>query len=167
MPSTYEPIQTQTLGSAASSITFSSIPDTYTDLVVVVQGTYSTSDAIISLRYNNDTGTNYSQTSMYGNGSSALSYRSIDASSIQVGWYPNPGGAAVVSNMVINVFNYSNSTTYKTSISRGDTTNVQGVAVRVGLWRNTAVINRIDLVMSAGNLQTGTTATIYGILKAA
>jgi hypothetical protein len=163
MTATYEKIATTTLGSAESSITFSSISSAYTDLVVVVQGTYSTSDDIITLTYNNDTGTNYSDTTMYGNGTSALSYRNTTASAIQVGWYPNPGGAAVVSNMVLHIFNYSNTTTYKTNISRADTSNVQGAAARVGLWRSTAAINRIDLIMIAGNLQTGTTATIYGI----
>ena len=163
MTATYEKIATTTLGSAKSSITFSSISSAYTDLVVVVQGTYSTSDDIITLTYNNDTGTNYSDTTMYGNGTSALSYRNTTASAIQVGWYPNPGGAAVVSNMVLHIFNYSNTTTYKTNISRADTSNVQGAAARVGLWRSTAAINRIDLIMIAGNLQTGTTATIYGI----
>ena len=166
MPSTYEKIATTTLGSAASSITFSSIASTYTDLVVVVQGTYSTSDDLISLRYNNDTGSNYSSTSMYGNGTSAASYRTSSATSIQVGWYPHPGGAAVVSQMVLQILNYSNATTYKTNLSRGDTSNVQGTAARVGLWRSTAAINRIDLIMLAGNLQTGTTATVYGIKAA-
>jgi hypothetical protein len=166
MASTYEKIATTTLGSAATTITFSSIASTYTDLIVVVQGTYSTSDDIISLTYNNDTGTNYSSATMYGNGTSAASYRTSSASSIQVGWYPHTGGAAVVSNMVLHIFNYSNSTTYKTNISRADTSNVQGAAARVGLWRSTAAINRIDLTMLAGNLQTGTTATIYGIKAA-
>jgi hypothetical protein len=166
MPSTYEKIATTTLGSAASSITFSSISSAYTDLVVVVQGTYSTSDDLLSLRYNNDTGSNYSSTTMYGNGTSALSYRTTSATSIQVGWYPHPGGAAVISQMVLQILNYSNATTYKTNLSRGDTSNVQGTAARVGLWRSTAAINRIDLIMLAGNLQTGTTATVYGIKAA-
>jgi hypothetical protein len=166
MASTYEKIATTTLGSAASSITFSSIASTYTDLVVVVQGTYSTSDDLLSLRYNNDTGSNYSSTNLYGNGTTTASYRTSSATSIQVGWYPHPGGAAVVSQMVLQILNYSNATTYKTNISRGDTTNVQGTAARVGLWRNTAAINRLDLIMLAGNLQTGTTATVYGIKAA-
>lgn len=166
MASTYEKIASTTLGSAASSITFSSIASTYTDLIVVVQGTYSTSDDLICLRYNNDTGSNYSSTNMYGNGTSAQAYRASNATSIQAGWYPNPGGASVVSNMVSHIFNYSNTTTYKTNISRGDTSNVQGTAARVGLWRSTAAVNRIDLIMLAGNLQSGTTATIYGIKAA-
>lgn len=166
MASTYEKIATTTLGSAASSITFSSIASTYTDLIIIVQGTYSTSDSIITLRYNNDSAANYSDTTMYGNGTSAASYRNTGATSIQVGWYPHPGGAAVVSNTTIQILNYSNATTYKTNICRADTANVQGTAARVGLWRSTAAINRIDLIMSTGNLQSGTTATIYGIKAA-
>ena len=62
MPNTYEPIATNTLGSAASSVTFSSIPSTYTDLIVVMNYANSTGLADVFFRFNGDTGSNYSDT---------------------------------------------------------------------------------------------------------
>ena len=75
---TYTPIATTTLGSAASSYTFSSIPGTYTDLVLVVSGKYSTGTTgttTVQIQVGNtslDTGANYSI--VYLNGSGALSH---------------------------------------------------------------------------------------------
>ena len=62
MASTYEPIATTTLGSAASSITFSSIPATYTDLRLVLVHTPSASTGNAQMQFNSDTATNYSYT---------------------------------------------------------------------------------------------------------
>jgi hypothetical protein len=74
--STYTPIATQTLGSAAASVTFSSIPQGYTDLILVCSPVSTTgSNTFMWIRYNSDTGSNYSLTSMRGNGSTATSFR--------------------------------------------------------------------------------------------
>jgi len=79
MPSTYTPIATTTLGSAASSVTFSSISGAYTDLVLVGAGTLA-SNLYLNVKFNNDTGSNYSRTELYGDGSSAASYRESNQS---------------------------------------------------------------------------------------
>ena len=73
--STYTPIATTTASGSASSVTFSSIPSTYTDLVIVadILGAASTADAV--LRFNSDTTSNYSETVIRGDGSSAASAR--------------------------------------------------------------------------------------------
>ena len=72
--STYTLISSQVLGSSAASVTFSSIPSTYKDLVVRcslrTDRTAATSDAIL-ITLNSDTGTNYSYTSFYGSGTAA------------------------------------------------------------------------------------------------
>jgi hypothetical protein len=73
---TYEAIATQTLGSAAASVTFSSIPSTYTDLVLVCNfETSSNAIAGVYIQFNGDTSTNYSSTNLIGNGSTAESSR--------------------------------------------------------------------------------------------
>jgi hypothetical protein len=72
---TYEAIATQTLGSAAASVTFSSIPGTYTDLVVVIAGTLTTGSDNVSFQLNGDSGANYSVTVLTGDGSTASSGR--------------------------------------------------------------------------------------------
>jgi hypothetical protein len=84
MATTYEPIATNTLSSAVASVTFSSISSAYTDLVLVVNGT-SASAGDFSLQVGNgsiDTGTNYSMTALYGNGSTATSARSSTTSAV-------------------------------------------------------------------------------------
>ena len=65
MATTYEKIATTTLGSAASTITFSSIASSWTDIKLILTGTSSTGGAVI-VRFNNDTGSNYSNTQLYG-----------------------------------------------------------------------------------------------------
>ena len=74
--STYTPIRTQTLSSVTASVTFSSLPQDYTDLILVINGGHnSTLGYGLNVRLNNDTGSNYSSTALRGNGSIADSFR--------------------------------------------------------------------------------------------
>jgi len=168
MPATYEPIATTTLGSAQASYTFNSITGTYTDLVLVVSGTVSVNGESIIVQYNSDTATNYSYTYLYGNGTSALSSRlsakNYAAMTWQVGF-----SSTQESNAIMHIQNYSNSTTFKTSISRGNNANgssLPGAETVVSLWRNTAAITSILVKAGSGNLNTGMTLTLYGIKAA-
>ena len=166
MPKTYEPIATQTLGSAAASVTFSSISGTYTDLVLVIGNlTASATGQGLNLQFNSDTGSNYSVTHLSGNGSSAASGRQTSASNIQAGYAVVGASTTEPSTIIINVQNYSNSTTNKTVIAR---TSLAGseVDANVGLWRNTAAINTIRIFTGSANMQTGSTFTLYGIKAA-
>jgi len=157
MPATYEPIATYTVPSAQASYTFSSIPGTYTDLVLIIQAT--TISANYNLRLNGDTGTNYSYTSIYGTGSAAASYRSSNNTVIGL-TYTSSG----TPTSRIQIQNYSNSTTNKTVLVRqDDITNAAGAVV--GLWRNNSAITSITIV-STGNIPTGTVLTLYGIKAA-
>jgi hypothetical protein len=61
--------------------------------------------------------------------------------------------------------NYSNATTFKTTIARGGSAANLTIA-QVGLWRDTAAINRIDVTTGTGTMNTGTVLTIYGIASA-
>ena len=160
MAKTYEPIATQTLGSAQSSYAFTSIPSTYTDLVLVAMVANSAGSFYeTQVRCNSDSGTNYSFTALYGDGTSAASSRNSNGNRIPVGWNTN----APFVPTIINFQNYANSTTYKTVISRASDTNNR-VSANVGLWRNTAAITRIDVLCEAGaNFITGSTFTLYGI----
>ena len=155
--STYTPIATQTLGSAASSVTFFNIPQGYTDLVLVIQGTHtSTGNNWIGLQYNGDTNTTYSSTVVRGDGSSAISSRNTS---------DNYAGRAIItsaqqSNAIYQIQNYSNSTTYKTCLARS---NGAEVDMSVGLWRNTAAITTVTIVNIGTTFSSGTTFSIYGI----
>ena len=102
MPATYEPIATTTLGSAVNSFTFSSIPNTYTDLVLVVVVPTAASSGTFGLRFNSDTASNYSHTTLSGNGSSAVSYAGDTQTSFIAGDMFSTSG--VVSFMKYNIF---------------------------------------------------------------
>ena len=164
MPATYEPIATTTLGSAAATITFSSIPATYTDLRVALVGNSITSASPTLMRFNNDSGTNYSWTRLLGDGSTTFSSALTSQTSGQLSTtYTGSNPSATF----VDVFSYAGSTN-KTFLANGnyDQNGSGGVGRYVNLWRNTAAINRIDLLLSGASFATGTTATIYGILKA-
>ena len=161
---TYEPIATQTLASAAASVSFTSIAATYTDIIMVATGTASTASSFY-LRVNNDSATNYSFTGLQGNGTAASSYRLTGRSSCEAGaWWTTQN------NVIINFQNYANTTTYKTFLSRSSNAGNM-VEADVHLWRSTSAINRIDVspnstFSGATTFAIGSTFTLYGIAAA-
>ena len=159
--STYTPIATYTTSGTSSSYTFSSIPSTYTDLILVVNGSGSTAmDSYIQV--NGDTGANYSFTRLYGTGSAAGSDRGSSQTSMKAGNFSTSPNANL-----IHFMNYSNSTTYKTVLPRsGDAGSGSAVIGAVGLWRSTAAISSITLFVSAGTISSGAIFTLYGIASA-
>ena len=163
---TYEPIATTTLGSSASNITFSSISQSYTDLIIVVSGNTASGGEVggdVKVGNNSvDTGGNYSMTELYATGSSAASYREASKSYLNV--LLSTSGTSTT-NTILQFMNYSNTTTYKTFVSRS---NVPTISLRtaVGLWRSTSAINIIQIGPYTGSWAAGTTATIYGIAAA-
>tara|TARA_R110000868_G_scaffold8978_3_gene45482 strand:- start:2091 stop:2594 length:504 start_codon:yes stop_codon:yes gene_type:complete len=162
---TYEPIATQTLASAAATITFSSIAATYTDLRVVLVGIDSASGGV-RMTYNGDTSALYSNTQLYGAFSAAYSGRSSSIAYCDLsvlGLYSTPA------LITVDIFSYAGST-FKTNLVTfsGDynAASTDGVARVVNLYRSTNAITSIELKLSAGSYDTGTTATLYGIKAA-
>jgi hypothetical protein len=164
MPSTYEPIATTTLGSAASSVTFSSISSSYTDLVLVSNLYGNGGAANVLVRFNSDTGSNYSSTTITGNGSSASSLRNTSTDSI---FMINSGSSlnGAWGTFIMSVNNYSNATTNKTALARFGAAGNE-VTSTVGLWRNTNAINAIEIRTSSNTYLAGSTFTLYGIKAA-
>ena len=166
---TYTQIASTTL-SSAGTVTFSSIPATYTDLILVVANAVSvaTNTPGPCIVFNGDTTAIYSTTHLEGTGSSALSNRQTAKSYINAGY--NLGLSSSTSEpatVIFNIMNYANTTTYKTTISRYTQTasSYPGTDVTVGLWRSTAAINSININAQTGNFSSGT-FTLYGILAA-
>jgi hypothetical protein len=160
--STYTPLATTTLGSAAASVTLSSISGAYTDLVLVCNATSSSgSPNGLFLQVNSDTATNYSSTRLYGTGSAAASVRESTTDRIMTGWTSSTG----MTTMITHLMNYSNTTTYKTTISR-TSDSVSRVNATVGLWRSTSAITSIKLISEGTNFNSGSTFTLYGIAAA-
>ena len=161
MPSTYTPIATTTLGSSAATITLNSIPSTYTDLVMVFRGNNDAgANRAGYIRFNSDSGTNYSYTLVQGDGSSAGSGRD---SNIAQSFFANVLGDNTMA--IVQVMNYANTTTNKTFLSRGSSASTVAQAI-VGLWRSTSAINTITLSLNASNYASGTTVTLYGVKSA-
>ena len=162
--STYTPIATQTLGSAAASVTFSSISGAYTDLVLVANGT-STSGNNSNLQFNSDTATNYSATALSGDGASATSYRNSSQTSMLIDY--NGNFSTTNTTILISILNYSNATTYKTVLSRANRA-AGGTDALVGLWRSTSAITTVKMSIGGGGnaYAVGSTFTLYGIAAA-
>jgi hypothetical protein len=166
MATTYEPISTQTLGSAASSVTFSSIAGTYTDLILV-SVPIVTAATTFAVRFNSDTASNYSATFLYGDGTSAGSTRFSSQTEIRIS-YVATARTTNTSNIITQIQNYSNATTFKTLLSR-DNAASDGTGAIVGLWRATpAAITSITIIPLSGGsiINTGSTFTLYGIKSA-
>ena len=158
---TYVALQTVTVtGSSTPTIDFTSIPSTYTDLVVEIVATKTTSGTPTIIVNNDSTSGFYSDTYMVGTGSSAVSGRSTSQNSWFLGYSTSGSNQVFLS---LSFQNYANTTTYKTMLARFNTPADQ-VGADVMLWRNTAAINRITLNFS--NWAVGTTATVYGIANA-
>ena len=168
MPLTYDRIATQTLGSSASSVTFSSIPSTYTDLRLVMNYRSNTGIAGSSIQFNGDTGSNYSETFIRGNGSAASSSRFTNSTYLQVGWQ-GWATTTIPQFCTVDIFSYAGST-FKTVVGEDNADrNGAGEVVRfVALWRSTSAITSIVVNENAGggNYAAGSTFTLYGILRA-
>jgi hypothetical protein len=166
MPATYEPIATTTLGSAAATVTFSSIPGTYTDLVLVANfgSASANNDCRITVNSTGGASTAYSYTYLAGSGTAASSGRL--ANNAYVSSYFVIGCSTDPQTITLNFMNYSNTTTNKTFLSRVSSAGKELSAV-VGLYSSTSAITAIQLE-SAGNsspaqFTSGSMFTLYGI----
>lgn len=165
MPKTYEPIATTTLGSATASVTFSSISGSYTDLLLVIQAkTTDANSSRLNGRYNSDTGNNYSYVQLSGDGSTASSARISNFSILDFGGYPSISNTRQAQG-IIHIQSYSNTNVNKTTLIRFDDAGAESIA-RVGLWRNNDAITTISMSFNAGNIDAGSTFTLYGIKAA-
>ena len=157
---TYVALDKKTVTSAVASVEFTGISSAYTDLVIVcAHSNSSTSGVRVQVGNGSiDTGSNYSITYLLGDGSSATSGRAANDGSFDFAYV----AANSESNLIINVMNYANTTTYKSFLTRNNGA-AQGVTARVGLWRSTSAINQIKFAPSTGNFNVGSTFSLYGI----
>ena len=171
MASTYTPIATANGTGSSTVISFTSIPQTYTDLVLVCRTitTAATNNTDIGIRFNSDSSfSSYSRTMLYGTGSAAGSARSTQSqvNEMYIDYYGGMGNATYPGLQIVNIMNYSNTTTYKTTLTRSNNPS-GGMDLLVGLWASTSAITTIDTVVdSNSNLATSTMMTLYGIKAA-
>lgn len=171
---TYVPIATNTFSTNTASVTFSSIPSTYTDLVLVVSGLayYSSSTFIVGdIVLNSDTGTNYSSTIISGfNAATSSRYTSVSAMRQLFEMTANSTDNTLRSTGIMHFMNYANTTNNKTALGRsGSIGSAAGSEVisTVSLWRSTAAINSIEIKNNdSGTGFVAGTFSLYGILAA-
>lgn len=163
MANTYTPIATVTVGSGgAASIDFTNIPQTYTDLHLLVSIREETSaTAVAFIRFNNTT-TNRSERYLQGNGSSAVSGTTTVLQFIAC----QPSDTAnTFGNASIYIPNYTSSN-YKSvssdSVSENNSTTAFSRLV-AGLWSSTSAINQITITTDTGDVAQHSSATLYGI----
>jgi hypothetical protein len=161
---TYEPIATTTLGSTATTVSFTSIPGTYTDLVLITSIKATSANTNQWMRFNSDSGTNYSSTNLYGTGTSALATKSVSQDKINS---VLSGFLTTTENSpgIYNIMNYSDTTTLKTIISRFNNTGVVAQA-EVSIWSSTSAITSIEIFTTPDSFAVGSTLTLYGIKAA-
>jgi hypothetical protein len=150
-------------GSSTNTINFNSISSAYTDLVLVTDLTTTGAGAsyYCLMRFNSDSGANYSLTNLSGDGSTAISNRNTNQTGVYTSYAQITNPDRVISN--INIQNYSNSTTFKTTLVRSNSVGQTSVSTMVCPWRNTNAITSITLTTSANNFGAGSTFSLYGI----
>lgn len=154
MTTAWVPLATTTLGSAASSLTFGSIPSGYRDLQISVKGKRSTDTGGVRVWANGDTTTsNYQRVVMYGNGTDDIGFKNDEAELV----YMDSNDTV----FVIDVMDYSATDKHTTFITRSDEP-AKWVFAIAGRWKNTAAITSIQLASSSGDFVVGTTFSLWG-----
>lgn len=158
---TYTPLANITLSSSASSVTFSSISQAYRDLILVVNGKVVSGSADAYMRFNSDSGTNYSRVRMSGDGSSAVS---AQASSDTQGYIDSYGYLDTNFSYatLVQIMDYPATDKHKTYLSRSNNAGL-GVDALAGRWASTSAITSILVGLSTGSFATGTTMSLFGV----
>lgn len=165
---TYTPLARTTISTATASVTFSSISSSYTDLILIINCGDSLPAETHNFRFNSDTGTNYSLTTLYGNGSTTATARESNRTNGCFAYFV-VADSPVEYMSILHIMNYSNTTTFKAALSRSNrasANNYPGAEAIVNLWRNTSAITSITLFPNAGNFVSGSTISLYGIAAA-
>lgn len=171
MPKTYEPIATHTFATAASTITFSSIPGTYTDLQIIGYFGDSSSGGDSRLYLNGDTGTNYNMNRWWAEYSTGGAIQGQIILSTQTGFWlsQNNANSSDFICSIVDINNYASSSMFKQCTIQNyqsGSTRAQTPTMIGGAWRNTAAITSLTMTCNAGNFPVGSSFAIYGIAKA-
>lgn len=173
MPATYVPITTTTLGSTTASVTFSSLPATYNDLVIIGQGKAQSGSSTlidVGVQFNGDTNSNYSTIKTF-----SLSYSSgtvssaINSTRAETYMDANNTNDALGSGFKIDLFDYNTTYSYKNYLNRAScfTQTDKGVFITASTWKNAAAITSITITATGSSgFYAGTYIALYGIKRA-
>jgi hypothetical protein len=159
-PNSYESIQTVTLGSSSSSVSFTSIPSTYKHLQIRYSLTAAAA-ADTGVRFNSDAGANYSSHLLRGTGTAAQAYTYTSSNQIYAQF--NIGFNTSVA--VIDILDYAstNKNTTIRSLAGWDNNGSGEIDLWGGAWYNTAAVSSIDLVALTTTFSANSKFALYGI----
>lgn len=165
---TFDLISSTTTTGIVGSITFSSIPTTFTDLVIVTRHKHATlTSNSLGMVINGDTGAgNYSWTYFFDNGTTtSQGGRNINYTFFYPGWFVTAGTTEGTVS-VIHLNDYSNTTTYKAYVSRtngySSSTSYPGVELNTGTWRSTAAVTSLQFLIG-GDFAADSVISLYGV----
>lgn len=160
---TFEPIATTTLTSNTNTVSFTGIPNTYTDLLILARCAYQGfGSGDMNIQFNSDTGNNYATTRLLNSGGSAISNTSVNRANI------NSGECGLAFTILeVHIFSYTASVfknVFTSGINPASTDNGYWTA---GSWRNTSAITSVQVRAEVSpTWQAGSTFTLYGITGA-
>lgn len=166
MASTYDPIASQTLGADVATVTFSSIPAEWTDLILTCSMIATVGNAL--LQFNDDSGSNYSTTWVAGYGTNVTNGSRQPNSTSIVGPCVYHGMSSTnFTTATWQIMSYSNTNVFKTTLISGGFAPTE-VNRHVGLWRSTSAISSLKLILNnpSGLFKAGCTFALYGIKEA-
>ena len=169
----FESIATVTVGSGgAATITFSSIPATYTHLQIRIINRGETTLARTSIRFNGDSGTNYTQHIIGADGATVYAFSGTSQTYSEIGVTPDSGATAnAYASFIVDILDYSNSNKNKTirTLSGYDANGSGWIALNSGLWINSNAITSITLQaggIGSGDFNQYSHFALYGIKSA-
>jgi hypothetical protein len=162
---TYEPLATVTAsGSSSTQLVMSSIPSTYTDLVLVISGTSTSTTNNMDITFNGDTTSGlYNRTYMSGYGTGTEGNSAVGQNSIRL--TANGIVTTAPGTYIYFINNYANTVTGKTIVGRSNNADY-GTDMVIGLWNSASAITSITLSLTGSNFSSNTKFTLYGIANA-
>jgi hypothetical protein len=167
MPVTYDRLASTTLSSNQSTVTFSSIDQTYTDLVVQFRGNVLNSNQQIWMRLNGDSSGNYTYIAMYSGDTQAFNSASVSATACVIGGVASgfTSNSQSIGSVTANINNYAATNIFKTVISRSVNRWINTDLI-CSSWFSTSAITSITLQGSSAQFEVGTSIAVYGIKRA-
>lgn len=154
---TYDLLDSTTLTSSASSVTFSGISGDYRDLVLVVEWKGSGGNANALTRFNSDTGSNYSYVDMEGDGSATAS------GSGTLTYFPMAQATTTAArSFIMQIMDYSATDKHKSILQRSNRADTSTVAL-AGRWASTSAISTVQVYTAFNNYASGSTFYLYGV----
>ena len=162
----YDSIATVSGTGSSGTISFTSIPSTYTHLQIRFIGRATTATSTIRVQFNSDTGSNYANHMLYGEGSAVYAANNTTQTYMRFYGLANSGlSADIVSAHIVDVLDYTNTNKNKVYRTLGgfDANGSGEQGLFSGLWMSTSAITSIDLITNSGSWTSSSSFALYGI----